>query len=432
MSGQNGCSAAFGAAPSLVHCERFVPGLPYPRMSHSTVLPIAGKPEHSTTRRRVAWIAALLGIWTLFALLSIAQGIARGADRHSIPWSILIADRLADWYSCALFTPAYFWLARHYPVTRRDWLRGLLVHLAATQLFVVIKYTLYVAVGIALGLRPTAVPVVAQVLRAIQGNIVFENMIFWALAGVVHAIEFQRHALEREARAERLRAELTQARLDALVGQLHPHFLFNALNTVSSLMHRDVPAADVVLARIGDLLRRTLRAGERPEVTLAEELEMLDDYLAIMRARFHDRLTVDVHAAPGTERALVPHFVLQPLVENAIEHGIAERAGAGRIDVRVTREDTRLVLTIADDGPGLSTLTRRSATQDGEHVGIGLANTRRRLAALYGDDHALTLTNRSTGGLVARIELPFRQARSDDAPPPLEEQSQTALTSAAT
>jgi signal transduction histidine kinase len=380
----------------------------------------------------VAWIAALLGIWTLFALLSMAQGIARGGDRHQIPWSILFADRLADWYTCALFTPAFFWLARHYPVTRRDWLRGLLVHLAATQVFVVLKYIMYVAVGLALGLPPAGVSVVALVLRAIQGNIVYENMIFWALAGVVHAIEFQRHALEREARAERLRAELMQARLDALVGQLHPHFLFNALNTVSSLMHRDVPAADAVLARIGDLLRRTLRAGERPEVTLAEELEMLDDYLAIMRARFHDRLTVDVHADPGTERALVPHFVLQPLVENALEHGIAQRAGDGHIEVRVTHEGARLVLTVADDGPGLSPPIRRSAAQDGEHVGIGLANTRRRLAALYGDDHALALTNRATGGLVARIELPFRHAGNDEAHPVLDEQTQAALTSVAT
>ena len=432
MSGQNGRSAAFAAAPSLLHCERFVRVLPYPRMSHPTVLPIAGKPEQSTTRRRVVWVAALLGIWTLFALLSMAQGMARGGGRQNISWSILLADRLADWYSCALFTPAYFWLARHYPVTRRDWLRGLLVHLAATQLFVVLKYIMYVAAGLALGMRPPGVSAVTLVLRAIQGNIVYENMVFWALAGVVHAIEFHRHALEREARAERLRAELTQARLDALVGQLHPHFLFNALNTVSSLMHRDVPAADAVLARIGDLLRRTLRAGERPEVTLTEELEMLDDYLAIMRARFHDRLTVHVHAAPGTERAMVPHFVLQPLVENSLEHGIAQRAGDGHIEVRVSREGARLVLTVADDGPGLSPPTRRSAAQDGEHVGIGLANTRRRLAALYGDEHALTLTNRPTGGLVARIELPFRQAGSDDAPAALEEQSQAALTSVAT
>jgi sensor histidine kinase YesM len=129
---------------------------------------------------------------------------------------------------------------------------------------------------------------------------------------------------------------------------------------------------------------------------------------------------------------LVPHFVLQPLVENALEHGIAQRAGTGRIDVRVTREDTRLVLTVADDGPGLSPPTRRSAAQDGEHVGIGLANTRRRLAALYGDDHALTLTNRPTGGLVARIELPFRQSANDDAPAVLDDQSPAALTTVAT
>jgi signal transduction histidine kinase len=322
-------------------------------------------------------------------------------------------DRFADWYSCALFTPAYFWLARRYPVTGPHWVRGAAVHLAATQLFVVLKYALYVGIGLWVGYRTVHGSVVAEIGQVIFRNIVYENMAFWAVAGVVHAIEFHRAVQEREARAERLRTELVQARLDALTAQLHPHFLFNALNSVSSLMHHDVAAADVMLARLGDLLRRTLRAGETPEVTLREEFELLADYLAIVGVRFRDRLTVTLDLAPGTEDALVPHFLLQPLVENALEHGIGRRAGAGQVDVRSERVDGTLILSVSDDGAGVPAGSPPPR-------GIGLANTRRRLAALHGDRQRLTLASRPTGGLVVRVELPFRAASGAGAATPMQ------------
>jgi LytS/YehU family sensor histidine kinase len=254
--------------------------------------------------------------------------------------------------------------------------------------------------------------------EALWRNFVYENMILWAVVGVVHAVEFHRRAQEREAHAARLRAELVQARLDALAGQLRPHFLFNALHTVSSLMHRDVDAADAVLARLGDLLRRTLRRGEAHELPLGEELAMLDDYLAIAAERFRDRLTVDVRAEPGTGSALVPSFVLQPLVENALEHGIARRAGAGRVEVRAARVATplgdELRVTVADDGPGFAQgVAGGNGERDGDGGGgggIGLTNTRRRLAALYGDRQRLVLTDRPGGGLVVTLDLPFHEA----------------------
>ena len=370
-------------------------------------------PPAADRPNRWRWLGALVAIWTVFALLSTAQAITRKPEGAPIPWAGLLVDRFADWYSCALFTPAYFWLARRYPVTGPRWARGAAVHLAATQLFVVLKYALYVGIGLWVGYRTVNGSVAGEIGRMIFRNIVYENMAFWAVAVFVHAIEFHREVQEREARAERLRTELVQARLDALSGQLHPHFLFNALNSVSSLMHRDVAAADVVLARLGDLLRRTLRAGERPEVSLEEEFALLTDYLAVVGVRFRDRLTVTLDLAPGTERALVPHFLLQPLVENALEHGIGRRAGAGRIDVRSAREgqngDT-LVLSVSDDGPG-------GAPGAPPARGLGLANTRRRLAALHGDRQRLILADRPTGGLLVRIELPFRVAQNDEREP---------------
>jgi two-component system LytT family sensor kinase len=385
-------------------------------MPFTSELPYSEGGQIASWRSRGRSVALLLGVWTLFALLSVAQSAARATG--PIAWTTLLADRFADWYSCALFTPAYFWLTRRYPIVGPRWRSGVLIHLGATQIVVALKYTLYVAVGVALGHKVLTGPLTAEIARVIVRNLIYENMAFWAVDAAVHALVLYRDVQEREARAERLRAELTQARLDALTGQLHPHFLFNALNSVSSLMHRDVAAADALLARLGDLLRRTLRASERPEVTLAEELTLLSDYLAIVGARFRDRLTVRVDAAPGTETALVPHFVLQPLVENALEHGIARRAGAGTLEVcarRLGENGETLVLSVADDGPGLShddvrPVPVEQETRDGRATarGVGLSNTRRRLTALHGHHYRLMLVDRPTGGLEVRVELPFR------------------------
>lgn len=365
---------------------------------------------------RVALVAAL---WTLLGLLSTLQAaVARVRDGKEVVWAPLLVDRFTDWYSCAIFTPAYIWLARRAPVTRESWLGGVVAHLAATALFVVVKYAIYVGVGIAMAGGGASDTYGAALVTALARSFVYEYMILLGVAAAVHAARFYRRAQEREAHAARMRAELTVARMDALAAQLWPHFLFNALNSVSSLMHRDVEAADAVLARLGDLLRRTLRAGDGHEVPLAEELAVLDDYLAIVGARFRDRLTTDVRPEPGTERALVPRFVLQPLVENALKHGIARRAGAGRVEVRATRVGhDRLRLTVADDGAGRTGGERTGGERTGDERastavshGVGLANTRRRLATLYGDAQRLSLDDRPGGGLVATVELPWREA----------------------
>lgn len=365
---------------------------------------------------RVALVAAL---WTLLGLLSTLQAaVARVRDGNEVVWAPLLVDRFTDWYSCAIFTPAYIWLARRAPITRESWLGGVVAHLAATALFVVVKYAIYVGVGIAMAGGGASDTYGAALVTALARSFVYEYMILLGVAAAVHAARFYRRAQEREAHAARVRAELTVARMDALAAQLWPHFLFNALNSVSSLMHRDVEAADAVLARLGDLLRRTLRAGDGHEVPLAEELAVLDDYLAIVGARFRDRLTTDVRPEPGTERALVPRFVLQPLVENALKHGIARRAGAGRVEVRATRVGhDRLRLTVADDGAGRTGGERTGGERTGGERastavshGVGLANTRRRLATLYGDAQRLSLDDRPGGGLVATVELPWREA----------------------
>ncbi|HVZ76977.1 MAG TPA: histidine kinase [Gemmatimonadaceae bacterium] len=212
-----------------------------------------------------------------------------------------------------------------------------------------------------------------------------------------------RAALEREVRVAELESEISQVRLEALEAQLQPHFLFNALNTISSVMYESVEQADRMLVRLSDLLRRTLDSRAGGEVTLAEELETLEIYLDIMRARFGDRLDITVEREPEVAQARVPHLVLQPLVENALKHGDPGPGVRAHVHVRAGRQDGHLVLTVCDNGPGLSVDEASVFAR-----GVGLANTRRRLERLYGASGDLALGRAPTGGLRVTLRVPYR------------------------
>jgi len=221
---------------------------------------------------------------------------------------------------------------------------------------------------------------------------------------VSHAFGYYRQYQERALRATELEKRLTQARLQALQMQLNPHFLFNTLNAISSLMHRDVKAADRMLARLAELLRYALESTESQEVTLQKELAFLRRYLEIEQTRFGARLQVREEVAEGLLEALVPNLILQPLVENAIKHGIERRTRDGVIVLRAVEEDGKVVLEVSDNGPGLK-------PEGSGRKGIGLANTRARLEQLYGVDHAFELVNAEAGGLTVRVRIPFRRSR---------------------
>lgn len=211
-------------------------------------------------------------------------------------------------------------------------------------------------------------------------------------------------AREREVRMAELEAEVVRVRLRGLEAQLQPHFLFNALNTVSSVMYESVAQADWMLTRLADLLRRSLDAPEGGEVTLADELEALELYLDIVRARFGDRLTVRVDADPAAARAAVPHLVLQSLVENAVEHGDPGPGAAARVSVRTRRRKDDVLLTVEDDGPGLGIAPEAALAS-----GVGLSNVRRRLERLYGPRAGIALANRPEGGLLVTVTLPYHE-----------------------
>jgi LytS/YehU family sensor histidine kinase len=243
--------------------------------------------------------------------------------------------------------------------------------------------------------------------KYLTGKVHLQLLTYGVLVGAFWALDYHRRFRERELLASQLEARLAQAHLQALRTQLHPHFLFNTLNAISALIPAEAKPARRMVARLGDLLRIALEHEETQEVTLREELAFLQPYLEIEQARLEDRLTVVMEIAPGTMEARVPHLILQPLVENAIRHGIAPRIRPGRVEIAAARgaDDRFLHLEVRDDGPGLDGHEHGRARK-----GVGLANIRSRLEHLYGGEHRFELENHPDGGVVVRIALPFRRA----------------------
>jgi LytS/YehU family sensor histidine kinase len=243
-----------------------------------------------------------------------------------------------------------------------------------------------------------------QVTSTFLNNFDYEMMAYWAIAGVYSAVKYHGEAQERTLKASRLDAQLAEAQLQALQRQLHPHFLFNTLNAISALMHRDVEAADQMLSRLSDLLRIALDQRGQQEVALKDELEFLQKYLEIEQARFGDRLTVEFSIDPETLDAQVPNLILQPLVENSIRHAVAVRIEPGHIAVKARRVEGVLELSVRDNGPGMPPGRLASPAR-----GLGLSNTRSRLERLYGAAQHLTFAEPPGGGLIVTVSLPFRE-----------------------
>jgi two-component system LytT family sensor kinase len=237
----------------------------------------------------------------------------------------------------------------------------------------------------------------------ITNYIHFNILTYWVVIGAAYAFETYRKYREREVAAARLETKLAQANLQVLKMQIHPHFLFNTLHTIAALISRDQKAAHEMVTRLSDLLRATLDQSGRQEIPLQEELEILKKYLEIMKVRFGERLSIELDTSPDTLAALVPNFILQPLVENAIMHGILPRKEGGTIKIRTRTEDGRLVIRIADDGVGL-----KEGTDELEKKGFGLKSTRQRLEKFYGPEHAFELANREGGGSRLTLRIPLR------------------------
>jgi two-component system LytT family sensor kinase len=236
----------------------------------------------------------------------------------------------------------------------------------------------------------------------------FSNQVifYWITVAATHLIALYRESRTRELRTAQLEAELAQAQLQALQSQIQPHFLFNALNTISAVIYEDAQAADMMIVRLSNFLRSLLNSSQSQEVTLKEELNFLNLYLDIMRPRFEERLQVTFAVEQGIHEALLPKLILQPLVENSIKYAADPLSGAVNIEVEAARNNGTLLLKVRDKGPGL-----QNDEQTLLNKGVGLSNTAERLKHLYGDRQQLIINNADRGGLLIQVTLPYHNAR---------------------
>jgi two-component system LytT family sensor kinase len=353
-------------------------------------------------QRRWLRVALYLTVWTVAAFFfAIQHYLGRGPDEQTIGWRRVITSQLGQWYAWAAVFPFIFWLARRFPLESPRLARRLSVHLAAAIFVIVLQPSLQaVLIWLIRGFSDPLMVIVGRLVH-MKGWLWWEVFVlYWLMLIACHAILYQARLRVQELRASQLEAQLAQSQLNALKMQLHPHFLFNTLHSISALLHGDVEAADRMVARLGDFLRLTLENSDNQVVTLEQELEFLRCYLDIEMTRFQDRLRVEFHVDPGTLNALTPNLILQPLVENAIRHGIAHSIEPGRVEIRTDRHGDQLRIQIRDDGPGFASNTTGQ--------GIGLTNTRARLERLYGSDYALQLSNGAQCGAIVTLEIPFR------------------------
>ena len=357
-------------------------------------------------RRRWAKLSLSAGGWTLLGLFFSSQTyLTLSHTKFPITWAQAFVWGMLSACLIAIPTPLVFWLSRRFPFGRRSWWRSLLIHLPASVVFSIVLSLLSIVTDRLLGwllgkqfafIQLREVSPQDYALFQFEGNI----LIYMVIAGIGHAYDYYRKYQERELKTSQLEVQLAQAQLQALKMQLHPHFLFNTLNAIWVLMAKDVEAARQMLVRLSDLLRLTLENSGMQEVSLKQELDFLDRYLGIEQIRFRDRLKVKLDIEPDTLDAQVPNLILQPLVENAIRHGIAPRAAPGQIEIHARRENGMLYMQVRDDGPGLD-------NQTAFREGVGLTNTKARLLRMYGSSYRFDLRNAAEGGLMVTVAVPF-------------------------
>jgi two-component sensor histidine kinase len=368
--------------------------------------------EHGAVPRNPLrqWLI-ILGLWTLLGVLYAgpiyfevrAEGMGHSA------WKILTWGVLT-WLVWAPLTPVLMWMARRFSLIGETWKRSLAVHIPAFLLSSAVHSAAATAITLIvkpfdnMGDSPTAFW--PRYFARLKGSFVPDLMVYSVVVGSCYAIDYYRKYREREFLAAQLETQLAQAQLDTLRMQLHPHFLFNTLNGIVGLVRDNRNDAAVnMLVGLSDLLRHTLEHSERQEIELREELKFIKLYLGIQQMRFSDRLQINMDIDPASTKALVPNLLLQPIVENALRHGISRSEADGELIIKSTAENGELRMTVLDNGKGLPENWQLKSSN-----GIGLANTVARLQQLYGELHRLDIRNREQGGVEVTVIMPFRTA----------------------
>lgn len=351
--------------------------------------------------KRLVRYGLIWGIWTIVALFYSSQVyLMNYADRQPIRYTEFFVQASAC-YLWALATPLILWLSRRFRIDRTNWLRRALLHLAIsvvlTSTLIALHFVIYMFF---MGRAGNIVPI--RMASYVYYNLDRWVLIYWVILLLTHAFNYYLSYRKGELKASQLHTQLVQSQLEALKMQVHPHFLFNTLHSISALLSRDTEGARKMITRLGDFLRLTLENSGSMEVTLQQEIEFLNGYLEIERIRFQDRLTTEIKVDPEVLDVRVPNLILQPIVENAMRHAIGN-SHSGRVEITAAPRNGVVRIEVKDNGPGMQ-VDRTLEAPRGR--GLGLANTRARLAGLYGDEATFELSNDPAGGLVVTLEIP--------------------------
>ena len=369
---------------------------------------------HDFMQSRRRKYGLIFGIWTLVVIVEAAQYYAsQFVEHHTFPLGLAIRRACEEWYPWAFLTVGILWVARRCNLEREGMKRWILGHVGTSVLVSLVYFTVYA--WLLSGQKSVMDGSTFEFGNVFKKLIIFYLhvvlVIYWAIVLSHQSWGYYQRSRERERQASALATELVRTRLEVLRMQLNPHFLFNTLHTISALIHENPDDADRIVARLSELLRVSLEQSDSQEVPLRQELSFLERYLQIEQTRFQDRLAVEIEVESGLDNVLVPSLILQPLVENAIRHGIEPREDTGRLKIGARRLNGMLELKVSDNGPGLP-----EAEVAPRREGVGLSNTRSRLSHLYGPDHRFELTPASGGGLEARLLIPCRTEAGDCQP----------------
>jgi hypothetical protein len=368
--------------------------LPAGVLAYSDVMTEARSGALPTARR---WIVT---IWAASLLFDASQTVLFMHAVGRTSWLLIFGFELVSWLPWALATPLVIHLARNHPLTRGRLLASAGIHLAAFTVIGLVGQAWFSALQMLL--NPWAYPQHPTFAEAWRTSLPYQVLPYLIVYGLIWFVTYLADASERTAR---LNEELSRAQLAALRRQMEPHFMFNALNSIAGMVreHRNDAAVNMIVG-LSEFLRRATEDSHRPEVTLAEEVEYLQRYVDIQKVRFGERLQVSVDIPEKILRAQVPNLLLQPLVENAIKHGIAQRVVGGTVRVTGTGDNGTLQLRVCNDGP---TVPTDEATT---HAGVGLANLRTRLRILHGDQSELQLRRAASGEAEVIVTLPLKEA----------------------
>ncbi|HEX6897951.1 MAG TPA: histidine kinase [Bryobacteraceae bacterium] len=357
----------------------------------------------------------ILCAWTIVGLLfAVRRIVLVEVQGTHVSWVIAGAPELVYWYVWAAYTPIVIGLAKRFPLTGPRFVPHIAIHTVTSLMMaplgsVTAYFLSHGLLRLFLRITDPGAPPLPPTFTASVLSMSFTGVLtYWLVVGLYQSVHFYQAAMERQTRAAQLETQLSHAELENLKSQLHPHFLFNSLHTIGVLMQEDVEAASHLLVSLGDLLRMALERREN-EITLQSELEFVGKYLEIEQTRFHDRLKVHMDIPIDLLGIYVPSLALQPLVENAIKHGISVDSAAGRLEIAAQRNNGRVSLRVRDDGPGPAPGSRLQ-------FGVGLNNVRSRLKQLYGDESSLELTRGDGRGCEAIITIPLRSSHEDAGP----------------